>query len=174
MASRRYSRILQSARYYSAIDNYIKYITDASKKGARIGSGTARPASRILYVNPFGLDLGSGSLAKVSGALSTWNTRKTALTGFTLEDLPADTVGLKLDGFRSARVVIVTGLSANGSVKTSAVTGMKYKSYGGSSSSLPFGKKPGYLDQTSAFNEIKADIGDLGASARISFTPESV
>ena len=50
---------------------------------------------------------------------------------------------IKPEGFSAARVIITSGRSASGTPKTSAVTGAKYLDYGGTSTSIPFGRKDG-------------------------------
>jgi hypothetical protein len=173
--ARRYSRILQAARYYSAIDNYIKYITDSSKRGSRVGTGTPRVASKILYIRPYAIDLGANTLAQVSGAETTWNARQAIFALNTKDVLPASTVAIKVDGYRAPRVVIMTGRGA-GVKKISQVTGMPYLDYGGKSTSLPFGKASLTATDTLAedFAQIKADIIQATAGAFVSLTPEKI
>ena len=70
MASRRYSRILQSARYYNALDNYIQYVTntEARNRNRRVGQGEARPPSVPLFIQPFGVALPAAVRVPVSAA----------------------------------------------------------------------------------------------------------
>lgn len=173
MTAQRYSRILESAKYFSAIDNYIKYITDSTKRGSRVGKGKKRPASQELYIIPFGRTLVSNEsdptknqVVLVRGAKPTWDRVKNQpeVSARVKAIAPAD-AGLivKLSEYRAPRVNIITGRSANGVEKTSAVTGMKYLSYGGTSTSFPFGRKPRASGQQletqeTAFNEIKLDL----------------
>ena len=85
MTGRKYSRIIQSARYYAAIDNYLKYVQDSTKKGQNVGKGEARPPSVKLYVVPFALDLITNQFAQVSGAQPAWNSYKAAVGARTKE-----------------------------------------------------------------------------------------
>lgn len=160
MTSRRYSRIMEAARYYAAIDNYIKYITDASKHSTNIGSGDPRAASIKLYIKPFGRALAANQMIETSGAEPTWNTYGPKFAGRTTAAAPGD-AGLIIvpEDFKAARVKITTGKSAQGIVKVSRVTGLKYLSYGGKSSSVPFGRGAtvGETMET-AFGEIEAAI----------------
>jgi hypothetical protein len=68
MSSQRYRRILESAKYFSAVDNYIKYITDSTKRGQRVGNGKPRQPSIKLYVDPFGVPLATAQRVMVSAA----------------------------------------------------------------------------------------------------------
>lgn len=156
--ARKYSRILQAAKYYSAIDNYIKYITDASKRGQNVGEGEARAASQILYVSPFGVSLGTNTVAQVSGAKPTWDSRQ-AIFALHTKDVIVDPVrAVRIDGYRAARVVITTGRSTTGIRKTSKVTGMAYLDYGGKSTSIPFGRKNATETEGEAFTDLKSDL----------------
>jgi hypothetical protein len=172
--ARKYSRILQAAKYYSAIDNYIKYITDASKRGQNVGEGIARAASQILYLEPFGIKLGDNVQAHVSGAKPTWDTHKLKFAGRTFDTVAASDTPVKLDGFRAARVVITTGRQTTGTRKVSKVTGMAYLDYKGKSTSLPFGRKSTTETEEAAFSEIKADLIQAVPGALVTLQPEKL
>jgi hypothetical protein len=172
--AQKYSRILQAARYYSAIDNYIKYITDASKRGQNVGTGKARTASQILYVDPFGISIGAKTVALVSGAKDTWTTRKPNFGTHTKDVLAADSVAVKVNGFRAARVVISTGRTSSGVRKVSKVTGMAYLDYGGKSTSAPFGRKNATETESEAFAEIKTLVLAAVNGALVTLQPEKI
>jgi hypothetical protein len=172
--ARKYSRILQAAKYYSAIDNYIKYITDASKRGQNVGEGTARAASQILYLEPFGIKLGDDVQAQVSGSSPTWEAHKLKFAGYTFNTIGATDTPVKLDGFRAARVVITTGRQTTGTRKVSKVTGMAYLDYKGKSTSLPFGRKTATDTQESAFSAIKAELIQAVPGALVTLQPEKI
>ncbi|MDJ0553515.1 MAG: hypothetical protein QNJ68_03565 [Microcoleaceae cyanobacterium MO_207.B10] len=162
MAGDRYSRILSAAKYYAAIDNYIKYITDSTKRGQNVGKGTPRPESQLLYVRPFGVSLLTGQLAKASSAQPTWTTYKADVTGYTTETSPGSSgEAVDIDNYSAPRLNIKTNISNEGTVETSKVTGMKYLSYKGTSTSLAFGDKiadPGKSSESATFDVLKAKI----------------
>lgn len=168
MARERYSRILESAKYFAAIDNYIKYVTDSTKRGSRVGTGKKRPPSQLLYLIPFGRTLVSdegdptkNQMAVARGARATWDRVKgEAEVNTRVKQTAPANAGLivRLEDFRPARVNIITGRAGQGTAKTSAVTGMKYLSYGGKSTSIPFGKKVAADDQQDTFDLIKAAL----------------
>lgn len=174
MAAQRYSKILQAARYYAAIDNYIQYITDATKRGQNVGNGSPRVASIKLYVRPFTEDLPIGQMVETSGAAPTWAARSAQFGTHTDPTAPTgEGLLIKLKGFSAARAIITTGRSATGIAKTSKVTGMKYLSYGGTSTSVPFGAKNDTETEASAAGEIEALIlPTLGANDSVKFQPE--
>jgi hypothetical protein len=90
---------------------------------------------------------------------------------------PADANNLiKLGDFKAARVMVVSGRSAQGTSKTSAVTGMKYLSYGGTSTSFPFGRKNETDTQQAGFDAIRAQLqaADAFANATYSLKQEVV
>jgi hypothetical protein len=176
MANKRFSRILQSAKYYSAIDNYIQYITTASRRGTRVGTGQARPASQKLYIDPFGVLLAAGQRVKVSAAVPTWNTvsGRSEVSSRVTATAPAAALQIKLAGFTPARIMVTSGRSNNGTTKTSAVTGMRYLSYGGRSTSFPFGRKDETDEIETAKNAIIAQLQAANSftNAVYSFKPE--
>lgn len=172
--ARKYSRILSAAKYYSAIDNYIKYITDASKRGQRVGTGDPRPASQRLFVDPFGLDPGDTTVAIVSGAKPTWDARKSAFTGYTIDALTAGLEAVKIEGYRAARVIITTGRQTRGTKDVSRITGLAYLKYGGSSTSLPFGEKTAGETQQEAFAVIRTAVLGAVNGAQVTLQPEKI
>lgn len=177
--ARRYKRILESAKYYAAIDNYIKYITDASKRGSKVGQGKPRPESIRLYLEPFGQDLTTGQKVRASAALPTWDKVKGvgAVSSRVAATAPTDADNiLRLEGFKPAKVAVVSGRSDKGVAKTSAVTGLKYLSYGGSSTSFPFGKTSDTDSESGAFEAIKAALqgGNSFSNATFSHIQEVI
>lgn len=177
MARKRYQRILEAAQYYAAIDNYIKYITDASKRKTKVGSGQNRPVSKALYIIPFGKTLATGQMVKVSAAEPTWNaiSGQSQISTRVDDTAPTDADNiLKLGGFTPARCTVVTG-RGQGKVETSAVTGLKYLSYGGKSSSFPFGRADGDDTYSAATTGITTGLRATAtyAAAAISFKEEN-
>jgi len=168
--AQRYSRILSAAKYYAAVDNYLKYITDATRRGSRVGLGDPRPKSIPLFIRPFGIDLAVAEFAKASGAEPTWNTHKASIGTRAKDALAAGNTALRLDDFQPARVIITTGRSATGVAKTSKTTGMKYLDYGGKSTSLPFGEDADTDDQTTAFTAIRTAILAAAGGTALSVT----
>ena len=176
MAARRYKRILEASKYYSAVDNFIAYITDSTKRGQNVGNGDPRPESKKLYIDPFGVTLATGQVVPTSAALPSWTTHQAAFSTHTDATKPTDeALIINLGGgFRAARVNIVTGKSNTGVVKISKVTGLKYLSYGGKSTSIPFGRKNETETQQAAFDEIKALIVAAVSGASVSLKPEVI
>jgi hypothetical protein len=172
--TQKYSRILQAARYYAAIDNYIKYITDASKRGQKVGAGDPRPVSQLLYVEPFTLKLGTGTVAHVSGAKPTWTAHQAVFALHTKDTLPASIESIKINGFRAARAVITTGRLPKGAVAHSKVTGMAYLNYKGKSTSIPFGRKSTTETEAEAFAELKGALLPSVPGALITLQPEKI
>jgi hypothetical protein len=171
--AQKYSRILESAKYYSAIDNYIKYITDASKRGQNVGNGKARQPSQRLFIDPFNIALAAGQVVPTSAAEPTWTKYNAAMGAHTGATAPGDeNLIVKVAEFTPARVVIATGRSNTGVAKTSKVTGLKYLDYGGTSTSVPFGRATAAETMTAAFDAIKTAIVAQTAGARVTLTPE--
>lgn len=174
--ARRFSRILQSARYYGAINRYMQWVSGQTTRGTRIGQGQPRPASTKLYLEPFGLALPTGAKVVATAATPTWNNYAANVGTHASATAPGDeSLIIRPEGFRAARVVVKTGMANQATVKTSNVTGLQYGSYGGTSTSVPFGKKTASETQTAAFLEIETAIGaGLSGNFKISLTQEKV
>jgi len=173
--SRRYSRIIEATRYYAAIDNLIKYWSDSTRRGTNVGQGEPRPPSQLLYVVPFGVSLATGQMARQSAAETAWQRYGSQFNNYTDATQPVDAGNVvKLADYAAARVIILEGRSNTGTVKTSAVTGMKYLSYGGSSTSIPFGRSVGTDTIQSVYDTIANNIrtANQQASLRLSLKLE--
>lgn len=154
----------------------MQWVQGQTTRGNRIGQGQARPASIKLYLEPFGLSLPTGAKVMASAAVPSWNSYATGIGTHATATAPTDEANIIVpEGFRAARVVVKTGRSNQAIVKTSNVTGLQYGSYGGRSTSVPFGRKNGTEEQSGAFLEIKTAIaGNLSGNFLISLTQEKV
>jgi hypothetical protein len=171
----RYSRIMEAAKLYSAVDNLVKYITDSTKRAStsKVGSGKNRPVSQPLYIDPFNIALSTGQVVPQSASKPSWDKYAAAFTGRTNATKPADENNIiKLANFKAARVNILTGRSQSGTKKVSRVTGLPYLDYGGTSTSIPFGRKNETDTAAAAFLEIKTAIQTTAAGAIVSLQPE--
>jgi hypothetical protein len=172
--SRRFSRILQSARYYGAISRYMSWIQGQTTRGVRIGQGEPRPVSQVLYVTPFAIQLAAGQKVKQTCAQPSWNTYGGRFSTYTTSTAPADAGNIiKPADYRAAHVIIKTGVLGQATVKTSTITGLQYGSYGGRSTSIPFGKATGSDEQLAVFSAIKTNLEtQLSGNYRVSLTRE--
>jgi hypothetical protein len=172
--ARRFSRILQSARYYGAINRYIQWVQGTTTRGQRIGQGDPRPASVKLYLVPFGVALPANAKAVSSAAQPSWNSYSAAIGTHATATAPSDeSLIIRLEDYKAARVIVKTNMSNQATVRTSNVTGLQYGSYGGKSTSVPFGRKNGTETELAAFTEIETAIGaNLSGNFRISLSKE--
>jgi hypothetical protein len=157
----RYSDILRGSQLKKALDNYLKYLAGETDRQPNIGKGKARPALIALYVRPFGTALATKQFAKVSGDETFWKNNKPKFKDYTQDELltgTPDETSLKLKGFRPARLSYKTNIGTTGTEKTSNVTKMKYLSYGGTSSSAPFGNKATSVSEGAAFEALKKEF----------------
>lgn len=168
---------MQAAKYYSSIDNYIKYITDSTKRSStsKVGSGVSRPDNILLYIDPFSIALSTGQLVKQSAAEPSWTKYAAAFTGRTRPTAPADANNIiPLANYKAARVNIKTGMRDTGTKKVSRVTGQPYLDYGGKSTSIPFGRTSETDTQAAAFTAIRVAIIGIQDGARVTLIPEKV
>lgn len=157
--TRRFYNILRGYRGESARNRYLDRLRGLGQ-GENVGSRGGRPDSKVLYVRPFGQNMGSNMFLKVSALAPSF----TALNGYSevagryKETIGNDDIGVKIKGFKAARVVRRTK-DATGTVTTSKLTGLKYLKYNSPSVSAPFGRK-GTTTETmgAAFQDIYAQI----------------
>lgn len=173
---RRNSRILAAARLKGAVDKYLDYFVNTARQGIRVGTGSARPPSKDLYIIPFGQKIATGQQVKQTAAEPSWTKYKTDFSTYTDDTAPAgDGNVLRPANYRAARIVIITGRSDTGVAAISNVTGTKYLKYGGKSTSIPFGKNVAADEQESVFNTISAKL-KLSATGgiKVSWTREVI
>jgi hypothetical protein len=159
--AQRYSRILQSAKYYSAIDNYIKYVTDSTKRSAasKIGQGDPRPPSQKLYIDPFSIPLATNQVVEASAGEPAWTAYRTHIGNRATATKPAEEAFIiPVANYAPPRVKVVTGRRTTGTKEISKVTGLPYSNYGGKSVSVPFGRNGAGDTVVTAFAEIEAAI----------------
>lgn len=139
MARRRFSLVLMGARGEAAKTKYLERLRGIGQ-GEKIGTKGNRPASKTLYVSPFGSDLPETILFRVSALVPSWAELKTAVGTHTAEMIAATDHEIKANGFHAARVVRRT-IDTTGTSTPSKLTGLKYLKYNSTSISAPFGSK---------------------------------
>jgi hypothetical protein len=170
----RYSRILEAAKLAPQLEAFLDYQKNAARRGTRVGQGEPRPKSNPLYIKPFNIPLADTQKVRVTAAIPTIAAygSNSEIASRTDAEPGAGVTLIKPEGFSAARVVITSGRSANGTPKTSAVTKAKYLSYGGTSTSIPFGRKNATETLTAAFEAIKAQIIAANPAVKVSLTRE--
>ncbi|MFY7801992.1 MAG: hypothetical protein ACOVQ7_01050 [Limnoraphis robusta] len=143
---KRYAAFKLGKKYAAATGNgaNYKYSVTGQKRG------TSFPASVQAFGHPddteavliklsgrCGPSLGQTAQGVPTGTASVTGVSATTLN-LTLGD-KAD--GVKLGGFRPAKMVVFVGKTGGVAEKTSGITGEKYKPKGGDSYTFPFGKK---------------------------------
>jgi hypothetical protein len=152
----------------------IKYITDASKRGQRVGTGQPRPKSNKYFIDPFGIKLAVNQVVPVSASEPAFNAYKANVSLRFKETVADEDLIIPVRGFRAARAIITTGRSTSGVAKTSKVTGMKYLDYGGKSQSIAFGRKNETETMEAAGLEIKAAIQVAASGAIVTIQDEVI
>ena len=173
---RRYSDILKAAKDLPYLENYIKWMTSTENRQPNVGKRGAKKPSQKLGVIPFNLGLQGNQLAYESGALPTWEAHAAQIGNHAVALTAANVANvIKLERYSAARVIIVSGRSTEIIVKTSHITGRKYGTKGGHSTSLPFGKggKDDPATEEAAFAVISAAIkGSSTTGIEITLKPE--
>lgn len=161
--SRRYSRILDSARLRPAADRYIQYLTGELTRPSRVGTQGARGATQSVFYFPFGLDLATDEVLQAFVNPEHYTdlaTRINAVTGVEVTNAIGSKTLSAVRGVKPARVVWFRNATRTVAVTTSDVTGLEYLKYNGDRSSCPFGRDSAAstADMFDAFSEIKAAL----------------
>lgn len=172
MARRRFSRIIEAARLYQAVDNYKTWLTNFDQRSQGIGDGNPRPASQPLYITPFAIELPTGCKVKQSASETAYNNYSSYLGNKISITAPTDGANiLKPAGYKAPRIIVrIAGTSKT--TPTSAITGMKYLSYGGSSLSVPFGKGADTDQLQTVFNSLKTAIENGVPNSKVGLKDE--
>jgi hypothetical protein len=121
-----------------------------------------RTKSEKMYLTPFGITVPAKVLviASASGeAINAYGNKVNTGGARYKQALANDEFAVLPRHYHAARVQIRTGVADTGTPKKSKTSGLPYKSYGGSSKSIPFGQKAGSgEDEKNAFNIIKQAI----------------
>lgn len=167
--ARRYSRILDAARLAQAVDNYVTYIQTAATRPRRIGQGAPRPVQVDLAIDPFTIttaatDLYLGRAGQPSRAFLGTEIGTAAV------EVGGAVVAKKVPGWSPAKITVGV-MTGTATVATSAVTGLQYLKYAGTTYSHPFGKKVATDSEFDVFQDIKAALA--GPNRRFSIKSEA-
>lgn len=171
MAGKRYSRIQQASRLAAESAAYIEWLTGKGNRQPNIGTKGAKPATKVVYIEPFNESLTTTQLVQQSGNADALTTYTAALGGYVNLTLPTGDSALKLRGYRAARINVVTP-GGSESTKTSHITGAKYVSKGNKSVSLPFGKSATTDTEISVFSTLKGNAAFTGK--KVYLIPEKI
>ena len=172
----RYSRILEAAKLAPQLDACLDYQKNSARRGARVGQGKPRPTGMELWVIPFGIPVHTSQRVRATGSVDGFNTygAREGLATRVDGELTNGLTPLKLTGFKAARIAITTGVSTTGKERTSNVTKAKYLSYGGESTSVPFGRANGTDTELAAFTQAKASIKGQSKTIRVALIREKI
>ena len=156
----RYSDIRRGGQLNAELTRYISYLTTPRER--KVGQGKAREARVAVWVNPFGRDLATDTLALTyttqADITALAGRVNTSGTGAELVTTLGSKGQISINGFSPARLIYFSNATKTKSVVTSGVTGRKYLKYTGARQSVPFGRKLATDDQQDAFEGIKAAI----------------
>jgi hypothetical protein len=160
----------------AAYDNYKKW-QDNPELHTLNKAHKNRPPMISLYVQPFAQQ-GNNSAANVyyqaQAQNVAWSSYSTAIgTRTKTSKASTDLVFTKYDRtfYNPAKVIIKTGILTTPTKRTSHITKRKYDDYGGTSVSIPFGRKDNTEGYAAAIIDIETDL-NAPATTRVTFKPE--
>ena len=157
-------RLALGERYQKAWENYLNYLANYDERPDKVWQGTPKPPQTDLYVRPFGINFDVNNLFEVRGTAERWTSFGASFNTYTKDTLDGagGDLGLKIRGFKPARLVIKTGVSQNGTRKVSERTKLPYNSYGGTSGSVPFGASSAADQELEVYLVVKAAVEGTG------------
>ncbi|MBW4551052.1 MAG: hypothetical protein KME35_08075 [Aphanocapsa sp. GSE-SYN-MK-11-07L] len=173
--ARRGSRYLGILR---GTDNEAATKTIAYLRGTRKvtyeGRRGNRPALRRVKVRLFDMPIADTKFLLENVNQSRWATVKPFVNTFTFEvesgDSPDDLLDIPL--LNAPRALIVLDRSDIGTRKVSEISGLEYKSYGGTSVSVPFGKSTASgSNVNTAFSAIRTAVKNADVRNMCSLVP---
>lgn len=137
-----------------------------------------RPPNTSLFVEPFGLPFGDGiKLEQYVNSQRFVAPIPGFVTGFATTVAPATADDrVFIPGLLTCRAAITTGrANTAGTTETSKVTGRQYKSYGGTTVTVPFGEGNTVAEQNeeTVFRIIRGRVKAENANNQCSFVPGS-
>lgn len=170
MATRgsRYIGILRGRRGQAAKTKLLQYLQGEIDVNYPERAGN-RPATRLVYVDPFGVPLVAGALLEQSVTASTFNAVKAFFGNLVTEAAPAADKIVALPGLRAPRIMVRTGVSDVGVQKTSQMTGLPYRNYGGQAVSVPVGKGTNVETEAEAFAFVRKNARTANARNQVTF-----
>lgn len=187
MGKRRpYSLVLIGARKDAARQKYLQFLAGAADRESKIGTRGRRPASVEMGIEPFGMTLPTGVLAKASASVdaltafagnASVTARVRILPGTTRTGYTAAAAGtefLKIGGLSPARVIRRVYTQATATPKKSDITGLTYGYRRSTSLSAPIGRENGTDTLTDALVELKADIETNDGQTQVFLKDEEV
>lgn len=163
-------RLARAKSLAAGWDNYVNYLNNIDDRQDKVGSGTAKPPTISVYINPFTLNLGDKVRLQSSANQATHSAIGALANTYAPANLTAGDTAVKIKGFKPARVVRKTGITARGTRAVSKRTKLPYLNYGGDSGSIAFGKGGTTKSQQDVFEEFKALA--TTASTRFTLVPE--
>jgi hypothetical protein len=137
--------------------------------------GGDRPSTVDVWVMPFGLPFTAAARLLQTMSSTGTNELSSYASSFASTTPPAAASRVVRPGLLVPRAAITTGRTQTGTSKSSKITGRPYKTYGGSSVSVPFGEGSGTDEKSEneVFQKIFAAVKTANTKNLCSFVPGS-
>lgn len=164
--------VLRGLRGASARQRLLDYYAGQLQVEDNVGQGTARPASQVLYVEPFSVPLATAHVMQDSALLPAWQALSVIAPtqSHVTATLGANT-SVDLKKYKAPRITRIT-LDATGARAVSKITGLPYLKYDNKSLSVPFGKATSTDTVAEVASDLIAAYTDATHKARL--TPERI
>lgn len=177
--ARRYSQIKRGLEYETGLNNYVLYLQNTDDRQSKRMVGGTRGSRRETVpaaVLPFGKEMATGEHVLTRISVEAQQGIGSALTGRLYTQGVQLAGGIKLQGFRPAKISAFRGPGTATYVQ-SKVTKLYYLKYDGDSYGAPFGATSDTEEEFAGGTAVKNAILTLFASSdikRASITPEKV
>lgn len=132
--------VLRGLRGAAARQRLLDYYAGVLTVDDNVGQGVARPASQVLYIEPFSVPLATATVMRDSALLPAWQTLSaiSPTQTYVTATLGANT-SVDLKSYKAPRITRIT-LDGTGTREVSKITALPYLKYDNTSQSVPFGK----------------------------------
>jgi hypothetical protein len=151
-------------------DNYVNYLSNVDERQDRVGQGGGKAPTIKVYLKPFTKSPATTQFIEGTANQALHTALGTPANTYAPKTLGTNDTSEKYSGFKPARVVKRTGVSSTGVRAVSQRTKLPYLKYGGTSSSIAFGKGGTTKTQQDIFEEFQAT--DTATNVRWSLISE--
>ncbi|MGB5974517.1 MAG: hypothetical protein WBG38_14430 [Nodosilinea sp.] len=167
MAKPRNYYVLRGLRGATARQRLLDYYSGQLEVDDNVGQGPPRPASVVLYLEPFSVPLATAHVMRDSASQPAWQALSViAPTQTHVSATLGANTSINLRSYKAPRITRIT-LDPTGTRTLSKITGLPYLKYDNDSLSVPFGKGTSTDTVAEVASELIAAYTDPTHKARL-------
>jgi hypothetical protein len=156
----RFTDIRRGGELNRKLTRYTQYLQNPP--APRLNSRGDRDPSRLVYLNPFSIDIGTTEILEATANTEGYTLLSTFIngtsTGAEVAATRGDNTVKDVGRFRAAKVTVFQNATKTKTTPNSRFTGEPYLKYAGTTYSCPFGRKTATDDIQDAYRSIRAAL----------------